>query len=181
MPSKSANICREEGDPASICPKCNGERVWKKASEVSWRQYCSPCHSRASFASRRLRREQYNKQVKHRRQNEPMFRAYELWHGAKCRASMRKIDFSLSRRLVEKALMFGYCAVTGLKFDLALKGKRMGSFSPSIDRIDPALGYSDQNCQVVCWLYNRAKGDGSHSDVLKLAEALNAVYLKKAA
>ena len=181
MPSTSQKQHRETGQPAAHCPHCGGARSWQRASPTSWRQYCSPCHSRSSFASRCLRRQEYNEQIKRRRQVDPMFRAYELWHGAKSRAASRGVPFDLSRSFVEDSLRTGHCAVTGLRFDLVLKDKRMGSFSPSIDRINPLVGYTDSNCQVVCWLYNRAKGDGSHSDVLVLAEALNAVCLKKAA
>jgi hypothetical protein len=117
---------------------------------------------------------EYNAQLAARRRNDPLFRAYELWKSARDRASRRGIEFSLSREKVEHAVVAGICEVTGLAFDLSLKNKAQGSLSPSIDRRDPHQGYTDGNCQIVCWLYNRAKGDGSHAEVMLLVEALNA-------
>lgn len=172
-----------ERELATNCVNCGGFRIWKKATKDGrmWRQYCSPCHTSKSYESRRKRAAAYNAQIAERRRTDWGFRAYELWHGAKSRASNRKIEFSISRYFIESAIKIGHCAVTGMPFDLSLKDKRMGSFSPSIDRIDPRLGYVDGNVQVVCWIYNRAKGDGTHLDVLKLMEALNAINIRQAA
>lgn len=183
MPSTSPKQHRNQGDSAAECPHCGGPRVWKhaKAGGSSWRQYCTACHSRNSYNSRKARRSEYLAQIKDRRINEPAFRAYELWHGAKCRASSRGIEFSLPRADVERWMAVGICQVTGLRFDLALKSKRMGSFSPSLDRIDPNKGYIPGNVRMVCWIYNRAKGDGTDSDVMMLVEALNAVRKSQAA
>ena len=183
MPSKSPAQHRNIGDSAAPCHLCGGPRIWKhaKADGKSWRQYCSKCHSSNSAAARKKRIVAYNAQIAERRRTEPMFRAYEVWNGAKWRAKGRGIEFSLSRERVEKAILSGVCEVTGLPFDLRLKGKRLGALSPSIDRIDQRLGYTEENSQVVCWLYNRAKGDGTHSDVLMLVEALGAIGFRKAA
>ncbi len=43
---------------------------------------------------------------------------------------------------------------------------------PSIDRIVPSEGYTDENTQVVVWAYNAAKGIGTSNDVMILARAL---------
>jgi hypothetical protein len=42
-------------------------------------------------------------------------------------------------------------------------------------------GYTANNVQIVVWLYNRAKGDGTHEDVMQLVEALSAQHIRKAA
>ena len=174
---------RQIGDRASDCPSCDGQRIWKHATKDGrmWRQYCAKCHGATSYKSRQKRRQNYNAQLTVRRQSDPAFRAYELWKGAKDRAAIKGIEFSLSRDFVVSAVARGRCQVTGLPFDLVLKAKRMGSFSPSIDRIDPQFGYVPGNVQIVVWIYNRAKGDGSHEDVLKLMEALRAEQVKSAA
>lgn len=49
-------------------------------------------------------------------------------------------------------------------------------FAPSLDRVDPKLGYVTTNVQVVCWSYNQAKGQWDHQDVLVLARALVSKY-----
>lgn len=110
----------------------------------------------------------------------PEVRAYQLWLGAKRRAAAKGLEFSISRRRIERALRRQTCEVTRLQFDL--RAQRMGALTPSIDRIDPALGYTDDNINVVCWIYNRAKGNGSHQAVMLLVEALaHAVGISQAA
>lgn len=61
--------------------------------------------------------------------------------------------------------------MTGLNFDQNWFGPRR-AFTPSLDRKDPALGYTEENSQMVVWIYNAAKGTGTHADVLALAAAL---------
>jgi len=120
---------------------------------------------------------EYNAKISKRRRTDAMFRAYELWNGARDRARRRDIEFTVPRAFVERALVIGRCQVTNLQFDLALKSKRCGALSPSLDRIDQQKGYTEDNTQVVCWIYNRAKGDGTHEDVMMLMEALDAVKI----
>jgi len=106
--------------------------------------------------------------------------AYRLWYSAKLRARAKNLEFTLSREFVEKGVLNGKCAVTKLKFSKKSSSKTHRSFAASIDRIDSKLGYTDSNCQIVCWIYNRAKGNGTHKEVLILAEALVPSKSKKA-
>jgi len=48
----------------------------------------------------------------------------------------------------------------------------MVPFSPSFDRIDNTQGYTRDNVQLVCLIYNTAKNAHTHEDLLKLARAL---------
>ncbi|WP_431290409.1 hypothetical protein [Burkholderia cepacia] len=176
MPTVSEKQHREIDAAASACPRCGGARIWKHAKHdgSAWRQYCSKCHCATSYRARNRRRLEYNAQIAARRKSDPLFKAYEIWKSAKDRASRKGIEFTLSREKVERAVVGGICEVTGIKFDMSVKNKNQSSFSPSVDKIDPRKGYTDENCQIVCWLYNRAKGDGTHAEVMLLVEALNA-------
>lgn len=67
------------------------------------------------------------------------------------------IEFSLSREDVHRMLNeAGWrCAVTGALFSLeVINGRR--PLAPSIDRIDSSLGYTRQNCRIVCAAVNYA-------------------------
>jgi hypothetical protein len=44
--------------------------------------------------------------------------------------------------------------------------------SPSIDKIDPAKGYTIDNCQVVSWWYNVTKQRFTDKEVLELCKAV---------
>ena len=96
----------------------------------------------------------------------------------RCRDSAVKRDlaFDLTEQWIQTRLDRERCEVTGLKFDLTIgTGKRRGRrnpYGPSIDRIDPDGGYTWDNCQVVLWMLNAAKGSWSMDDLMKMAEAL---------
>jgi hypothetical protein len=45
-------------------------------------------------------------------------------------------------------------------------------FSPSIDRIDPEIGYLETNCRFVLFAINGLKGRGTDADLFAIAHAL---------
>ena len=98
--------------------------------------------------------------------------AYILWSRAKNKAKKRSLEFSLTREFIELALSRGYCPITNIGFNLSVIRKKYSAFAASIDRIDPTKGNVESNCQIVCWIYNRAKGNGTHEEVLMLAAAV---------
>ena len=64
--------------------------------------------------------------------------------------------------------------VTGLPFDFtpSKTSKRPTPFAPSLDRKDSFLGYTQDNVQVVCRVYNQAKNSWTHADVMVMVYAL---------
>lgn len=101
-------------------------------------------------------------------------RANHLCSGAKTRSAKKGLDFDITREWLSDRLERGVCEVTGLALELD-GGKLNGGYrpyTPSLDRTDPTKGYTMDNTKVVCWIYNAAKGSGSHEDVLNLVEAL---------
>lgn len=106
------------------------------------------------------------------RRTDPSYRAVLMWRSARTRAERKGIPFDLTLERVERAVVKGVCEVTGLRFDLDLPNARAHALSPTIDRVDSALGYVMHNVQITCWLYNRAKADGTHEDVMMLVRAL---------
>jgi hypothetical protein len=99
----------------------------------------------------------------------PRGRAVHLVGGAKRRALKLNIPFSLSVEFVARAITNGHCEATGVPFFM---GNGRHPFSPSLDRKDQTKGYTDDNVQVTLWMYNAAKGTGTHADVTRMAEAI---------
>ncbi len=106
-------------------------------------------------------------------------RSRTLLYKARERAKAKGLEFTLSHEWVEERVAYGYCEVTGIRFSFKRpKGDRSTRRSlcrintPSLDRIDPKLGYTPDNCQVVCWGYNQMKGEFTHETVIKLATYL---------
>lgn len=100
-------------------------------------------------------------------------RAYVLWKGACNRASAMNLPCTLTLDWVIENLEPMICQATGspLSFDIPAT-QRMGRWSPSIDQILPRAGYTPDNCRVVCMIYNQAKNQGTHDDVVMMAKAL---------
>ena len=106
----------------------------------------------------------------------PRRRTTLLRDHARSRAKKSKLEFDLSREWVVNELNRGTCAVTGIPFDLNVgHGSDVhNKYAPTIDRINPGRGYTKDNCQVVIYAYNTAKGQWSHEDVMTMARTLAA-------
>ena len=73
-------------------------------------------------------------------------------------AKRRGLECVLTKRWLQEKLDIGCCEVTKLKFDLTGGTRsRKRPFTPSIDRKDPNVGYTEPNCRLVIWAYNAAK------------------------
>lgn len=88
---------------------------------------------------------------------------------SKRRAKQNDWSYDLDYDWLMDQMKTGKCSITGI--DLVIAGGK-NPWQPSIDRIDSSKGYTKNNCQIVCWIYNRAKGDGNHDAVMLMARAL---------
>lgn len=108
------------------------------------------------------------------RYGDPHFRARYMLSNARQRATKGSLPFDLDREWLKEKLC-GSCEVTRLPFDLNIRSRGKGHhspWSPSLDRKDPDLGYTKDNCRMVVWMYNAAKHVSSDEDVLKMTKAL---------
>ena len=160
----------KEWKPIKWCPKCEQEvpkSGWRKNARkrpdgrtyYDFRAHCKDCES---------------KQQRHDYRNDYNKRAVKLLQGVRSRCKNKDLDYDLNTEWLVKVFNEGVCQVTGLPFEFEVDSKCNGfrSFTPSLDRTDPTKGYTEDNVKVVVWLYNAAKGVGTHEDVMKLAEAL---------
>jgi hypothetical protein len=96
-------------------------------------------------------------------------KARQLFNAAKTRARKKKISFNISIEWIFSKLKIGYCEYTGIKFDFNKNGKA-GLMSPSIDRINPKLGYTENNCSVVLWSINAFKNQYDLNSIIPIAK-----------
>jgi|688.fasta_scaffold213067_2 hypothetical protein len=94
----------------------------------------------------------------------------------KSSAKKRNLVFDISEEWFKNKLEKGYCEITGLPIKTkAYEAGKVGErsfYSPSIDRIDNAIGYVESNCRIVCWGLNMAKSKFTDRDLSALALSL---------
>jgi len=128
----------------------------------------------SSFKNRHNKWEDKNKEYRlnyhkeYRKNNQENCIKIRLLSSARRRSESKKIEYNLDREWLEEKLKSGVCVKTGLSF--IYEGN--SPYTPSIDRIDSTKGYTKDNCQIVCKIYNFAKNIWDDSDVENMARGL---------
>lgn len=99
------------------------------------------------------------------------FRARELLRAVQKRCRREGFAFDLDVEWLASRLR-ERCELTGLPFDMSVRSRRPGPFTPSIDRVVPGGGYTKGNCRVVLWVVNALLKDVTLETLLPIAEAL---------
>ncbi|ADV26973.1 hypothetical protein Psesu_1123 [Pseudoxanthomonas suwonensis 11-1] len=102
-----------------------------------------------------------------------------LYLAAKKNAAARGLPFELQIEDVEQMVKSsgGRCAVTGIALSVDRgtlpPGRKMRRpWAPSIDRIDSALGYTRENCRIVCCAANYAMSQWGEDVLVEMAKAI---------
>lgn len=93
-----------------------------------------------------------------------------LLRAIRWRATRKGIPFDLSQANILARFQMGRCEATGLPFDFGVR--RKNPFAPSLDQIVPSAGYTTNNVQVVCLLYNIIKSAFPEDNVTRVFLAL---------
>jgi hypothetical protein len=123
----------------------------------------------AYYYRNREKRKAINLEFARRRSNAAPWTV--LVHCARTRAKKAGLPFDIDYPWAE-ARWDGRCEITGLEFR-PNRGHGCGPapFSPSIDRIIPALGYTKGNCRFILHALNALKGAGTDEDAIAIAKA----------
>lgn len=133
------------------------------------------------YKARRLKYRLKNKErikARDRKWRETNLAQY-IFSACKKRAIDTGLKFSLTLKWVEKSLATGICERTGHSFvcKIGCIDERNPWF-PSIDRINSLLGYTKNNCQMVCLIYNLAKNRWTDATMLEMAKSIVEYYEK---
>ncbi len=91
----------------------------------------------------------------------------KLLASARTRATKRELEYNLTTEWITSRWT-GRCEFSNVPFDIL--GTKL--FAPSIDRINPKLGYIQSNCRVVLWAINMLKAEFSDVEVMLVVEAI---------
>ncbi len=130
-------------------------RSCRRCAEDWWVEYpsgvrCYACHKRSA---NRVREQKKFWHPEH-----------TLYRNAKDRAKRKGVDFKIT---VNDIVIPERCPVLDLPL-VPQKGKWADN-SPTLDRLDPAKGYTRRNIRVISYRANRLKSDGSAVDHERIA------------
>lgn len=85
------------------------------------------------------------------------------------RCKRRGIQCTLTERWMREKYNAG-CAVTGIAFQRGTSV--LSPYSPSVDRINQAKGYTPRNCRMVLQGVNALRSNGTDEDMYNIAKAI---------
>jgi hypothetical protein len=85
------------------------------------------------------------------------------------RAKQKGWEIEIDLAWIEQQYVSGVCSKTGIPYP---QGNIDSPWKPSIDRINSTKGYTKNNCQLVCWAYNRAKSNMTEDAFIRMCKAV---------
>lgn len=154
-----------------ICVECGGSHpltdYHKKASNKDGRNVrCKSCVKIVSLRYRKLNGERYYSDQQAYRATETGFISQTV-HNCRTRAKKKGFDFNIDAAYIKHLIdiQSGLCAVTGLPMNYESQSrKKANPFKCSVDRIDSAKGYVEDNIRLVCWAVNQMKSDRTEEE-----------------
>lgn len=153
----------------SNCPSCGIEKIGRKR-DVG--KLCKSCnmkviekeHRHKKVKQNKLSSAEYCKNHREKYKQNDKYRLNRLLQQAKIRAKYRNLECTLTiDDLVEIFPKDKKCPVLGI--DLFWGEGSDRNNSPSLDRIDPSLGYTKDNVCIISWKANRIKSDATIDEI----------------
>lgn len=105
---------------------------------------------------------------------------YTMFKNTVNRSKKLNLALDLSPEWIEDKIKGLRWEATGIDLVLEYEEDRTRSpFRPSIDRIDNSKGYTKDNCRIVCFMFNIAKGENTDAEVFSMAKAFVDRYTRK--
>jgi len=173
---RASSLVRKEGTKSC---GCLAKEFMQKRLTTTKTSTCTVCNRKFNYVGIKNRKRCSSEcRDEYRRQRGRLIRTMSL------ESNIREI----ARVIIGRAKKFGFyditsdyvvslaekqnwkCAKTGVSFELKKKGK--SPYGPSIDQIIPGKGYTKDNIQLVCMIYNYAKHTWEDDIVLEFAKKL---------
>ena len=162
-------------------PETTREAVarWREANRPRHRQLANASYVRNREAAKARMRAYHKKRVEEdpvgmreaARLRYEKLRYSQPWRkllaNARHRAAVKNLPFDLTVEWITSRWT-GRCEYCDVQFDVL--GHK--AFAPSIDRVDPTRGYTQDNCRLVIWAVNMLKSQFSDDEVALIARAI---------
>ncbi len=160
-------------DEVRECPKCSINRPIRQFSTKRdgknklhyLSAECNKCQYERKIRQFSGSLSEYNENQRHKKCFTITGRAAMLRNNCKQRAKQNNYDFDLTSEVLCEKLKKGVCEVTGI--NLVIDDSKYHPYSPSVDRIDSNKGYTKDNIQITCMIYNFCKNKFTDEQVRK--------------
>lgn len=153
----------------NICEVCNKEFQFK--SPLIQKTCSAECN--------RIRRSRYAKSLHQSKRGNLDYFITQLFNRTKTRSKNINVSFDLDIPYLYELLKSqdGKCRASGIDLEFSVEDGLRGRspWSPSLDRIDSSNGYTKNNVQFVCLMYNLCKSTWTHEQVMKFVKIMNGV------
>lgn len=98
-----------------------------------------------------------------------------LWRRAKLNARAKAVEFTITVADVAELIAEanGVCCISGIRFEYTrAPGQRFRPWAPSIDRREPAKGYTRANLRIVCAYVNLAMNEFGDAVLIQVARGI---------
>lgn len=151
----------------------------KEEQQAYWREYHIKNRERKNAASReynrrhgaRYRQNAKIKREKHRKEyrNKPEKRIKWMAANAARRARIKGIECTANLSDVLVPLKVTECPCCGICLDYS-SGNGHSMTKPSLDRIDPSIGYMEGNLSIICCRCNTIKNNATAAELRMIAD-----------
>ncbi len=150
----------EKRNAAGLCVQC-------EQPQAPGSRRCAKCGERRKAISR-----------KHHRVRSPISKMAAVLRNARARAGSEGREFSIT---IEDLLPLPFhCSILGIELLYSFAGKKgPRAASPSIDRIDNALGYVKGNVRVISFRANRIRNDASLDELRAITRDAEILMARK--
>lgn len=156
--------------------KANRERVNSRNREKYAEDVEAARLKRAAYyQANKEKWQEYHRKWAGINRTDPARRAKRVVTFARSRARKLGVPCDLDIDFLVERFQAGVCEATGIPFvfeDAEGGSKKVHPYSPSLDRIEPAKGYTKDNVRAVVYIYNIARSEYPDEQVLHFARAL---------
>ena len=171
MPTRVCNTCLKEKDLEKDFLVSNGKFRQRRCKDCQ-----RPRSNARSDKYRSSHTERYKKMgaERYRLLRKEKYISFAL-KKAKERSINKGLDFQFTYNYCMELMVSNdwSCSLSGLSFQFESSKPGIASpYSPSIDRINPSLGYVEGNVRFILHGLNSLKGSGTDDDVLSICKAV---------
>jgi hypothetical protein len=164
--TKCCNKCKQYLDISLFSINAaNKDKLSSKCKE------CDKEYQQKQRAKHYNYKREYSREYERKRRKDFNYRLQMLINASKQRAKQKGIEHTLT--VEELKSIFpkdGICPILGIPLVFSTSG--FSDNSPSVDKIDPSMGYTLDNVQVISWRANRLKSDATVEELEKVVAFL---------